>query len=292
MIAPGLTGGQLDRADPVRTDPEAIAAALRDPHARLLRLDGLAPVTDAAGGLQWRPLSDAGEEEALVLLGFDGDVPHFVAVPPRSVPGGGMADVAQRIATLPREDAAHYAAARSLVAWHMRHRFCSVCGGATDMIRAGWARKCTACAAEHFPRTDPVVIMIAEHDGRALLGRQAAWPQGRWSALAGFLEVGESIEEAVVRETHEEAGIHVGAVRYVASQPWPFPSSLMIACIAEAKDDAITVDTNELEDARWFTREQVAAALAGGADAAFLPPPRHAIAHTLLSVWLERQGER
>jgi NAD+ diphosphatase len=152
------------------------------------------------------------------------------------------------------------------------------------MFRAGWARKCNACEAEHFPRVDPVVIMIAEHQGRALLGRQPAWPAGRYSALAGFLEPGESIEEAVAREIFEEAGVRVSNVRYIASQPWPFPSSLMLACVADAEDDAITLDTHELEDAIWVERDVVRAVLAGE-PGPFLAPPPYAIAHTLLSAW-------
>jgi NAD+ diphosphatase len=128
-----------------------------------------------------------------------------------------------------------------------------------------------------------VVIMIAEHDGRALLGRQPSWPAGRYSALAGFLEPGESIEDAVAREIQEEAGVSVSGVRYVASQPWPFPSQLMIACIGIADDDAITLDDNELETAGWFTRDEVRAALAG--DGPFVAPPNYAIAHTLLTRW-------
>lgn len=152
------------------------------------------------------------------------------------------------------------------------------------MFRAGWGRNCPNCHAEHFPRVDPVVIMIAEHDGRALLGRQPAFPPGRYSALAGFLEPGESIEEAVVREIAEEAGVRVHDVRYVASQPWPFPSSLMVACIGMAKDDTITLDTHELEDAIWVPRDVVRAVLAGE-PGPFLPPPPYAIAHTLLTAW-------
>ncbi len=184
-------------------------------------------------------------------------------------------------------DAALYAAARSLVDWHARHGFCAVCGTATAIFRAGWGRKCPSCAAEHFPRVDPVVIMLAERGEKVLLGRQPIWPAGRYSALAGFLEVGESIEEAVRRETLEEAGVQVGPVRYVASQPWPFPSSLMIACIGEALDETITIDAHELEDARWFSRDDVRSALARESDASFIAPPAYAIAHTLLTAWVE-----
>ena len=184
-------------------------------------------------------------------------------------------------------EAATYAAARSVLDWHCRHRFCANCGGATALFRAGWARRCDGCGAEHFPRVDPVVIMIAEHHGRALLGRQAAWPQGRYSALAGFLEPGESMEEAVAREIFEEAGVRVANVRYVASQPWPFPSSLMMACVADAEDDSLTLDANELEDAIWVSRDEVRAVLAGEATTPFLAPPPYAIAHTLLTAWAQ-----
>jgi NAD+ diphosphatase len=154
------------------------------------------------------------------------------------------------------------------------------------VFRAGWGRKCPACAAEHFPRVDPVVIMLAEHRGRVLLGRQPQYPAGRYSALAGFVEPGESLEEAVQRELREEAGIDTSNVRYLASQPWPFPGSLMIACLADAASDALTIDTTELEDAFWAERDEVAAALRGEPGARFLAPPHYAIAHTLLQRWL------
>jgi NAD+ diphosphatase len=174
----------------------------------------------------------------------------------------------------------------SLSSWHRRHGFCANCGSPSDVVRGGWSRQCPACQAEHYPRVDPVVIMLAEHDDRLLLGRQPQYPPGRYSALAGFLEVGETIEAAVARELFEEAGVTVSDIRYVASQPWPFPSSLMIGCTARAIDDRLTVDTTELEDARWFTRAEVAAAVAGTSDAAFIAPPPFAIARTLLEHWL------
>jgi NAD+ diphosphatase len=168
----------------------------------------------------------------------------------------------------------------------MRHRFCAVCGTGTEAFRAGWGRKCPACGAEHFPRVDPVVIMLAEHGDKVLMGRGPGWPPGRYSALAGFLEPGESLEEAVARETFEEAGVRVRDVRYVASQPWPFPSSLMIAAIGVADDDALTIDENELEDAIWVTRDEVRAVMAGEGGP-FVPPPPYAIAFNLLTAWIE-----
>ena len=183
-------------------------------------------------------------------------------------------------------DAPIYAAALSLASWHSRHRFCANCGQLSDPVRGGWSRKCPACSAEHFPRVDPVVIMLAEHDGDLLLGRQPHYPPDRFSALAGFVEVGETIEAAVAREFHEEAGIRVADVSYIASQPWPFPSSLMIGCFARALDRDLTIDTTELDDARWFSRAEVTASLSGDPEATFLPPPRTAIARTLLEHWL------
>ena len=288
-LAPGFTGGTLDRADALRHDADGLAAALGDWRARLLALDGLLPGVTDEGRLAWTSLAHLPDDAEPILLGLDeSGRPHFTAL----LAGMGIDNApAMRspalmavLGSLAPGEAATYAAARSVLDWHVRHRFCAKCGTATAMFRAGWARKCPNCATEHFPRVDPVVIMIAEHDGRALLGRGKGWPPGRYSALAGFLEPGESIEEAVAREIAEEAGVRVGRVRYVASQPWPFPSSLMIACVAEAEDDAITLDVNELEDAMWVPREMVRAVLRGE-DGPFLPPPPYAIAHTLLSVW-------
>jgi len=285
--APGFTGGTLDRADRVRHEPELLRAAEADPRARLLVLHGLDPELDSADRLVWTSL-DAAPGERLFLGYVDGQ-PLFAAAPPHGQPFPGIRTPAL-FAMLDRfhaEDAALYAAARSLVDWHGRHGYCAVCATPTAIFRAGWGRQCPHCHAEHFPRVDPVVIMLAEHGDNVLLGRQPPWPPGRYSALAGFLEVGESIEEAVRRETLEEAGVRVGTVRYVASQPWPFPSSLMIACIGEAENDDIAIDVHELEDARWFSRDEVRRALARDPDASFIAAPPYAIAHTLLTAWVE-----
>ncbi len=287
-VVPGFTGGMLDRADRLRHDRDALAAAIGDRRARLLVLgQGYQPETSDDGLLGWTSLAAAPEDAELVLLGLDDDAPRFAAI--TGEPGGQPFRSPALLAALDRlqpGEAATWAAARSVLDWHARHRFCANCASGTTIFRAGWGRHCPSCQAEHFPRTDPVVIMIAEHDGRALLGRQPSWPQGRYSALAGFLEPGESIEEAVAREIAEEAGIRVSGIRYIASQPWPFPSQLMIACVAQAKDDALTIDTYELESAIWVPRDQVRAVLAGE-EGPFLPPPRYAIAHTLLTQWAE-----
>jgi NAD+ diphosphatase len=286
VTAPGFTGGTLDRADRVRHEPELLAAAHADPRARLLVLHGLDPELDADDRLVWRPLDPDGE---LLFLGYDEGVPCFVPAPPHGQPLPNVRTPAlfSMLDRFRAGDAGLYAAARALVDWHGRHGFCAVCATPTAIFRAGWGRQCPNCLAEHFPRVDPVVIMLAERGDTVLLGRQPAWPSGRYSALAGFLEVGESIEEAVRRETLEESGIRVGAVRYVASQPWPFPSSLMIACIGAAENDEIAIDVHELEDARWFTRDEVRQALAREPDAPFGAPPPYAIAHTLLTAWAE-----
>jgi NAD+ diphosphatase len=288
-LQPGFTGGWLDRADPVRMDADALATAASDWRARLLKLDaGFDPAIDDDGKLIWSSLADAAEDGELLFLGLDDrGRPHFAETrlsdptkTNRSMALFGM------LARMPDEEAAVFAAARHLVDWHARHRFCAVCGTPTGLFRGGWARSCPNCAAEHYPRVDPVVIMIAEHDGRALIGRGSGWPARRYSALAGYVEPGETIEDAVAREIHEEAGIRVGDVRYIASQPWPFPGSLMIACVATASNDDIRIDPNELEDAIWVSRDGVRAALAGDDAAPFVPPPRYAIAHTLLTAWL------
>lgn len=283
----GFTGSPLDRVDAARADPERIAGWAGSLSARLLALDGLDPVLGDNGALTWRSLAEADPASALIFLGLIDGKPRFAELTPGRTEGGPAFALFRLLDAMPPDEAATYAAARSLLDWHARHGFCARCGSATRLDRAGWARRCDNCGAEHFPRVDPVVIMLAEHDGRALVGRQTRWPARRYSALAGFVEVGESLEEAVARELSEEAGVRVANVRYIASQPWPFPSSLMIACIAKAEDDALTLDANEIEDAFWATRDEIGAALAGAPDARFLAPPHYAIAHTLLRHWAE-----
>lgn len=287
----GFTGARLDRVDQIRSDPAALAALYADEKALLLRLEKLDPVVeDGKLATDQLPRDAAPADHALLgviedgrplFVQLDTGLPHGAAFSPRSF---GVA------ALVPPEELALYGAARSLVDWHARHRFCAACGQGTQLEKAGWARKCGGCGAEHFPRVDPVVIMLAEHEGRVLVGRQARFPAGNYSALAGFVEPGETIEEAVIRELKEEAGITTRNVRYVMSQPWPFPSSLMMACIAQADDDALTLDTTELEDAIWVDAAGVRAALSGAPDAPFRTPSPIAIAHHLLIHWLEMQS--
>lgn len=286
-----FTGGRLDRADALRQDDNALAAMLAGGQARLLMLDGIEPVLDG-GELVWGEIAQA-QGAQLVFLGLDEEGRGaFAAVPPRSHVGPPSADLWAAMGSISADDLATYGLARSLVGWHARHRFCPCCGSATAIAKGGWQRSCIDpdCGAHHFPRTDPVVIMSVEHDGDLLLGRQPRFPARRYSTLAGFVEPGESLEEAVAREIREEAGIEVSEVRFMASQPWPFPSSLMLGCHAKSLSRALTIDETELEDACWFTRAQVAQAMAArerGEDGeAFSAPGKHAVAWHLMDRWL------
>jgi len=274
---PFFSGPGIDRADQVRVDPLRLAELTGAEARQLIWRDGL-PAVGEDGRLEWQPASATD-----LFLGIQDGQPRFSAT---EQPNANARAAFDTIGALAEDEAPLFAAALSLAWWHSRHLFCANCGASTEIERGGWSRRCTECSAQHFPRVDPVVIMLAEHDGRLLLGRQPQYPPGRYSALAGFLEPGESIEAAVARELHEEAGIKVADVRYTASQPWPFPSSLMIGCHARALGSDLVIDTTELDDARWFTRSEIEAALAGDPQATFQPPPRFAIARTLLEHWL------
>lgn len=290
MPGPVAFGGQpLDRADHLRTDPARMAALL-DGDALLLQLDGLVP--ESAEHLDWIPVAGAPEGAELVFLGLLEGQARFAAVPRDGDPDPIYAHRKswQAIARLSAAELAIYGTARSVIDWHARHRFCARCGQPTALAKGGWQRNCAACGSQHFPRVDPVAIMLVECRGRVLLGRQSRFPPRSYSALAGFVEPGETIEEAVAREVFEEAGVRVRDVAYIASQPWPFPSQLMIGCISRADSLELTIDTTEIEDARWFTRAEVAEAIAKDRESSsFLPPPRQAIAHEMLCWWLEQE---
>jgi NAD+ diphosphatase len=285
-----FTGGTLDRADQVRVHDDKLAAAWAHPNARVLVLDGLDPMPDDQGQLVTSPLPKDAQLRDHALLGVHEDgAPLFVSliktqpseeptIPPR---------VWSIIPLLAPDQAALYAGARSVADWHHRHPHCSVCGGKTEAAKAGWSRKCVSCGSEHFPRTDPVVIMLAEYEGKVLVGRSPRFPPRRFSALAGFIEPGETIEEAVRRELWEEAGIRVGRVDYLMSQPWPFPSNLMIACMAQALDDELTLDVEEIAEAIWVSRDDVRRAFAEEEDALFQVPTPIAVAHHMLKMWVE-----
>ena len=293
VTSPGMAfaGSPLDRADHIRVDDEALAG-LMNWRAKVLLLDGLLPGVDDQGGLVWGSLADVPENAELVFLGMMDGKAHFAPVPGEGAegPAYAMPRAWQLMTQLSPPDLAIYGGARSLADWHARHRFCARCGGKTRLVKGGWQRHCDTCGADHFPRTDPVTIMLVEHEDRLLLGRQPRFPPKMYSALAGFVEPGETVEEAVAREIHEEAGVRVRDVRYVSSQPWPFPSQLMIGCTSVADDPTLKIDTTELEDARWFTRAELEAARAAGeagTDLLYFPRP-FAIAHHLVCWWLDR----
>lgn len=225
----------------------------------------------------WEP--EGLDRAALAMFTDPTEYPH-----PDAPPGCRFIDMRQGLMRLEPASAALAGTARALFNWHKTHRFCSACGSASDWAQSGWQRKCPACGAEHFPRTDPVVIMLVRRGNRVLLGRSPGWPEGMYSALAGFVEPGETLETAVRREVWEETHIRVGAVRYVASQPWPWPSSLMLGFLAEAESDDITRDA-ELEDALWITREEAVEVMAGLHPRIRRPRPG-AIAYGLLDAWV------
>ncbi|MFC3613201.1 NAD(+) diphosphatase [Lutimaribacter marinistellae] len=200
-------------------------------------------------------------------------------------PGHVFAELRRIMTRLSPRDAELAATAKAIVGWHETHKFCARCGAASDITQAGWQRTCPACGAHHFPRTDPVVIMLITHGDSVLMGRSPGWPDGMYSLLAGFVEPGETLEAAVRREVMEEAGVPVGAVSYLASQPWPFPSSLMLGCAGEALSREITLDPVELEDAIWVDRDEMMEAFAGE-HPRLMPARKGAIAQFLLENWL------
>lgn len=287
-------------------DPEWLAACLEDSASRFLPFWRLSVLVKQQGpALGWARrglLSVMDEGVGAVLLGVRDSVAHFAVdisamdEPLARLGLDGVADfcdVRAAAVQLSGEECAMVAQARALVEWHGTRRFCGRCGAPTTSVHGGAMRKCSSCSTEHFPRVNPVAIMLVVRGDHCLLGRQSAWPRGMYSALAGFVEPGETIEEAVRREVMEEAGIEVGEVRYHSSQPWPFPSSLMIGCVGMAASSDIHMDKEEVEDVRWFSRETVARACRGetNADELFLPPPM-AIARTLVDSWLAQPASR
>jgi NAD+ diphosphatase len=251
----------------------------------LLGLDDAGPIFAADGEdrrLALVPLEQAGDGEPL-LLGLDDAGPIFAAEGDASRLS--LLGLREAAAALPQADGGLAAYAAALLGWHRRHRFCANCGAPTEIREAGHVRGCPRCGAEHHPRTDPVVIMLVLRGDEVLLGRQASWPADRYSALAGFVEPGESLEEAVAREVHEESGVRIGPPRYVSSQPWPFPASLMLGFVAPWESGEPSIGDEELEDVRWFSRKAVEDAVRERGTLR-LPPPL-AIARRLIDGWLE-----
>lgn len=298
-IANVFTGNPLDRASERRSDEAWLEEKLNDPTSLAVALWNGAPLTETKDGktqLSYLPAAMATELsngwERLLFMGLWKDTAVFAldlegGNDPAEGPLQGMGqfkDLRALAMILPGTEAAIAATAKGMFEWRRKHRHCANCGEPSVPADGGWKRACPSCKAEHFPRTDPVSIMLATHNGRCLMGRQAIWPKGMFSALAGFLEPGESIEECCARELKEEAGLNATRVRYHSTQPWPYPSSLMIGLIAEVDSDEATPDQTELEAVRWFTRAEARDLLAGKLEGLFCPPPL-AIAHQLLKSW-------
>lgn len=302
-----FSAGLLDRRDDLRKTADVLQAS---PDARFLPLWTFKPLINDAGGLLMVPqghplLKSAG---MTVFLGLDeAGAPVFAvdvsAADMKAGEGGqdGLFDSSEQrhdsvtcasfrdlktvMTDLSPLEAEIASTARAILGWHKSHKFCAACGAQSEVAIGGWQRSCGACGTPHFPRTDPVVIMLITHGNSVLLGRSPHFTKGMYSLLAGFVEPGEPIEAAVRREVMEEAGIPVGDVSYMASQPWPFPASLMIGCRGTALSRDITIDENELEDALWLTKEDCANVMAG-THPDILPAREGAIAHFLLTKWL------
>lgn len=305
-------GAALDRAGPLRSDPAALDRMRAQSSARAMLIWRGKPLVYDDGALALLPLdhavmADAGVDQ--VFLGLDDGAALFAAdlsgwVPddlddstlnqfldpseqrhPALPADHRFAELRAVMTGLTAREAELAAIARAVFQWHLSHRFCASCGAESVMAAAGWQRDCPRCGAHHYPRTDPVVIMLITHGNSVLLGRSPGWPEGMYSLLAGFVEPGETIEAAVRREVFEESGVPVGVVSYLASQPWPFPASLMLGCRGEALGRDITIDPAEIEDALWVTREEMLQIFAGRHP--LIKPAREgAIAHFLLRNWL------
>jgi NAD+ diphosphatase len=309
----GYTASLIERAAERRTDAAGLAALENDPGARAYVAGGELVVLSKAADVHDRshdPLHDPlfslaqarklGRTAEIVFLGLLAGAPRFaVALDPAAAEALKTRDEfvvtdLRSIAVRGLVAADHLpplAEGKALINWHLRHRFCPNCGAATNVVDGGWRRDCPTCRGQHFPRTDPVAIMLPVAADRCVLGRSHRFQAGMWSCLAGFIEPGETIEDAVRRETLEEAGIVCGRVSYFASQPWPFPTSLMIGCHAEALSQEIVIDRTELDDARWFDREEVASMLLRSHPGGLTTPPTVAIAYHIIRAWVEEEVE-
>ena len=283
MAKMAFISSPLDRQANARADAAWILARRNSKQVKILQLSG--------DGVRMREnalvTAPQGHEGEMVFLGDDKAGHAWFAVSRHTE--GEMSPLRPLMVSqqLPEEELSIVAQARSLVHWHERHGFCAQCGHRTEMADAGYRRHCSSCKTDHFPRTDPVVIMAAQHGENILLGRQKAWEPGMYSAIAGFMEPGETIEQAVAREVREETGVVIGAVRYIASQPWPFPASLMIGCVAETLDAKITLDEKELEHARWFSKAEVRLMLDHKHPDGLHASHPWAIAHAVISAALQ-----
>jgi NAD+ diphosphatase len=284
-----FSGNPLERASYRRSDPAWLAAQAA--RGMFLPFWQNRPfiAADRAGFMPGR--AEWGRN-LCVFLGLDGDQPLFaVDLPGENEPildGGAFQEMRASAFVLPARDIAIAGQAKALLDWHKRHGFCPNCGNATDFADGGYRRTCSRCGAEHFPRTDPVVIMLPIFGDECLVGRNQRFPHQLYSAFAGFVEPGESMEEAVRRELREEVNLQTGAVSYHATQPWPFPSSLMLGCYAQALSRDFQIDRHEIEDARWLTKDEVRARLANRIEDEMKLPVAIAIAHHLIKDWAAR----
>jgi NAD+ diphosphatase len=293
-----FAGPYLERDAHLRQDPAWFDQALADPGSRLLPIwnarnliaDGSSPRAAFVELASLPP--ERRTTEDLILLGRFGEHHCFACSidavdPPQLLAGARFEDLRLIAAQLPADEAGLLGYARAMVTWRLRHRFCGNCGSPTIASRAGHAVICTSapCRTEQFPRIDPAIIVLVQDGDRALLGRQAAWPPGRYSTIAGFVEPGESLEDAVLREVLEETGIHAERVHYHSSQPWPFPSSLMLGFTAHARSTEVLRKDDELEDARWFSRADLGAG-------SILLPPQQSISFRLIEDWYDAGGQR
>lgn len=308
-----FSGGAIDRAAHHRTDAALMKTMLANPAARTLALWRGRPLVDTGKmSLEWLPLDApilTDTRGTPVFLGLIDNIPHFShdistwsgpvdqpetdmgirdtiqyqhpALPTQHL----FVDLRAVMADLSPKDAGDAATAKSILGWHKSHSFCANCGAPTAPVHGGWQRNCAGCDAKHFPHIEPVVIMLVLHGNDVLLGRSPGWPTGMYSLLAGFMEPGESISEAVIREVAEETAVNVDQVKVIIDQPWPFPNSLMIGCLATAQTRKITIDPIEIEAAQWVSREDVMAAMSG-ANPDLLPARQGSLARFLLDKWL------
>jgi NAD+ diphosphatase len=305
--SPAFTGMALDRVDTERRDLEWVASRLADPGARMVLADRdnvlLSDETVARLAVE----DDVVKPARAILLGLEGEHGIFALdletldfeARARIESHGRLATLREAGSLLPEAEGGLAAYLVALLNWHRRHGFCANCGNVTEIAEAGGSRRCPRCGANHFPRTDPVVIMTVEHDDRLLLGRRRGWPAGRYSVLAGFVSPGETAEAAVVREVREESGLEAFAPRYVTSQPWPFPASLMLGFDARSTGGEPRTLDGELEDVGWFDGDAVAAAMARSdngedffapSDGGLALPPPVSIAHALIARWVARRA--
>jgi NAD+ diphosphatase len=297
----GYIGSKLDRISEQRRNRARIEAAMKDAEAGVYALAGDIILLKKRGEMLDPLLTPAeanglGEPLQTMFVGLEGEAARTaIAIRPetaeRAKASGGFAAIDLRsvaVQGLAHEHLPALASAKSVLLWHAAHRFCANCGTPTNIVEAGWRRDCPSCGKYHFPRTDPCVIMLAIDKDRCLLGRSHRFLPNMWSCLAGFVEPGESFEESVRRETKEETGIEIGAMRYFASQPWPFPMSIMVAFLAEAKTTELTIDWKELEGARWFDRDELGLMFAGKHPDGLFVPPAVAIAHHMIRAFAEK----